>query len=296
MARSALRMALASAGLFAFIILQTIVKSFPWSPGRLRLHEASPTSRPIDLREPICITSNEPDSNGRSRAGNSSLAPMTPCSLSVDIMRPVIMAVGVGKESGQQQQWSDVHISGKGRPSGPGAQDLGCKVSLMPWSPFPCTYDTTKYNGTSGQRINYCDQSHLFVTGRYHADLPHVTAACSPSFNRKLRGGARLHKVVLALNFKVAEGRQFDRTYNVFINDAVVGEDPMQFSFSAVSRSSCMAHYIHTKCHPQIAFGTTTEPSRWGQGHKHWSVDRDITHLQVWMWIRGEEIIIVPGY
>ena len=30
----------------------------------------------------------------------------------------------------------------------------------------------------------------------------------------------------------------------------------------------------------QIAFGTATEPSKWGQGAKHWAVERDITHLQ----------------
>ena len=166
--------------------------------GRLRLHDASPTSRPIDMREPICITSNEPDDESQFRAGNLSLAPLlTPCSLSVDIMRPVIMAVGgqAAAATGRKNLWSGkgLSTSGQGLSTsgqliGPGAQGLGCEISLMPWSPFPCTYDTTKINGTSGQRMDNCDQSHLFITGRYHADLPHVTAACSPSFNRKLHG------------------------------------------------------------------------------------------------------------
>lgn len=43
---------------------------------------------------------------------------------------------------------------------------------------------------------------------------------------------------------------RYDRTYNLFIDDAI------------------------------IATGTTTEPSKWGQGDKQWFVSRDITHLQ----------------
>ena len=38
----------------------------------------------------------------------------------------------------------------------------------------------------------------------------------------------------MALSFKVAEGRQFDRSYNMFINDVMVGEDPTLISFNIV--------------------------------------------------------------
>ena len=56
-------------------------------------------------------------------------------------------------------------------------------------------------------------------------------------------------RAVLRLFFFVAEGRQFDRTWTAVIDEAL------------------------------IALGTTTEPSKWGQGDKWWTVAREVAHL-----------------
>ena len=58
----------------------------------------------------------------------------TPCNLSLDVRRPVLLP-------GQPDQW--------------------CDLVLMPWLPFPCSYNTTsgQFNGTG--KSNYCSNTTL---------------------------------------------------------------------------------------------------------------------------------------
>jgi hypothetical protein len=45
----------------------------------------------------------------------------------------------------------------------------------------------------------------------------------------------------------------------------------------------------------QIAFGTTTEPSKWDQGDKRWSTQRDITHLQALLRTRNKVLFTLDN-
>ncbi|GAX85290.1 hypothetical protein CEUSTIGMA_g12707.t1 [Chlamydomonas eustigma] len=148
-----------------------------------------------------------------------------PCSQSVDVTRPVL-------------------------PFKNTMQLPTCTIELMPWSPFPCTYDTSRYNGTPGQLADLCTEQ-LKAGGQFQSVIPRFPRSCYPNrFQGNKVSKLVIKQASIMVQFKVADGHQFDRTYSTYINDSV------------------------------IAFGTTTEPSKWDQGDKHWSMQRDITHLQ----------------
>ena len=87
----------------------------------------------------------------------------------------------------------------------------------MPWSPFPCSYDPARYNGTSDQPSNLCSEE-LTALGLFRRQL---TDDCFKQL-WSAEGDDVVPHVKLSLRFKIAEGHQYDRTYTVFINDAVV--------------------------------------------------------------------------
>lgn len=141
-----------------------------------------------------------------------------------------------------------------------------CSVTLMPWSPFPCTYNTGTYKGVEGQnQTNYCYSKHTkpdlpgfeFATdlttdgysNLFHGVLPDVpcargfsssgSSASSPlkqqpsnhvgaaATGQQPGYGLHFSKVLLTVNFRVAAGRQFDRTFSFQIGRAVVSEQSL---------------------------------------------------------------------
>ena len=134
-------------------------------------------------------------------------------------------------------------------PTGAGVSS--CSVTLMPWSPFPCTYNTAAYTGVEGQnKTSWCysqsgkpqqqgyELARDLVTDGYtnlfHGWLPDAPCdvsgsdgtGSSSSRRRSMDGGPgygrHFTKVLLTMNFRVAAGRQFDRTYWFQIGRAVV--------------------------------------------------------------------------
>jgi hypothetical protein len=126
-----------------------------------------------------------------------------------------------------------------------------CSITLMPWSPFPCTYNTAAYTGVEGQnKTSGCYSQHSkpqqqgyelardLVTDGYtnlfHGWLPDApcdvsSSSGSSNSSRKSMAegpgyGRHFIKVLLTLDFRVAAGRQFDRTYWFQIGRAVVSE------------------------------------------------------------------------
>lgn len=143
--------------------------------------------RPIDMQEPDC----------------GPHAATSPCSRSMDATRPVILEAMTA-------------AAGSGQPIPPSE----CDMPLMHWSPFPCAFDAKQFNGTPGQSSDLCSKA--LVNGQFRAVLPSPLCGPSPT-GRMLAWRRQLSRVVLSLRFKVAGGRQFDRTYTMFIGDAVVG-------------------------------------------------------------------------
>jgi hypothetical protein len=132
------------------------------------------------------------------------------------------------------------------RPS-TGDNIASCSVTLMPWSPFPCTYNTAAFSGVEGQnKTNWCFDQHTIpqepgfdyardlvtdgYSNLYHGWMPdtpcgHSSSSGSSSGSEAGRApgyGKHFAKVLLTLTFRVAAGRQFDRTYWFQIGRAVV--------------------------------------------------------------------------
>lgn len=149
-------------------------------------------------------------------------------------------------------------------PSGDGV--ASCSVTLMPWSPFPCTYSTEAFKGVEGQnKTSWCYSKHSKsaaaaydnardlttdgYTNLFHGALPDTPcgdgstgssrtaasgrqqqagsgsnsrpatpapAAARPGYSHKFT------RVLLTVNFRVAAGRQFDRTFAFQIGRVVV--------------------------------------------------------------------------
>jgi len=154
-----------------------------------------------------------------------------------------------------------------------------CTVPLMPWSPFPCKFDPSVYNATPGQPTDLCTKE--LTNNGFLGTMPNLDRACFPD---GIKGGRKLLGAKIGLKFKVAMGRQYDRSYRMFISDAVVSSQYCVRLDQHVSMTtalySCNLHL--SSC--QVAFGTTTEPTYYppssGGGEKKWATERDITHLQ----------------
>ncbi|KAF8056397.1 Peptide-N4-(N-acetyl-beta-glucosaminyl)asparagine amidase A [Scenedesmus sp. PABB004] len=138
--------------------------------------------------------------------------PNIPCDLNIDVVQPVLPPAG--------ESCSDV---------------------LMPWAPFPCTFDANRSTGVPGQPTDLCGAG--FSTDGY----TNLFRGFMP--DRLCSGGAAVDKLLLTVDFRVANGRQFDRTYSYQFGSAVA------------------------------AFGTCSEPSRLIRADKRWSVTVDVSHL-----------------
>ncbi|WIA17670.1 hypothetical protein OEZ85_014473 [Tetradesmus obliquus] len=150
------------------------------------------------------------------------------------------------------------------QPDPPTALDISsCTVNLMPWSAFPCAFDADQYAGLPGQASDLC-----------YTNNSEVDAALGPSalarnlttdgYNNLFYGVLpqqlchgievpQVESLLLNVDFRLATGRQFDRTYSFQIGHAVA------------------------------AFGTCSEPSRLINADKTWSTRVDVSHLQPYM-------------
>lgn len=120
-------------------------------------------------------------------------------------------------------------------PLSPRGSDVAnCSYELMPWSPFPCTYDANSSYGIPGQPTNLC-----YIDPAPEASQP-PEASQNPAKNLTTDGysnvyfgvlpkslcseGSKVAKILLQLDFRLAAGRQFDRTYSFQIGRAVVSK------------------------------------------------------------------------
>jgi hypothetical protein len=113
------------------------------------------------------------------------------------------------------------------RPAGKGVRS--CNVTLMNWSPFPCRFDANASTGLPGQKSNFCYTSgegtkwaaKLATDGYsnvFEGYMPVDAAAPCEGW----AGSSRVERMLLHVDFRLAPGRQFDRTYSFQIGDAVV--------------------------------------------------------------------------
>lgn len=125
------------------------------------------------------------------------------------------------------------------QPDPPTALDISsCTVNLMPWSAFPCAFDADQYAGLPGQASDLC-----------YTNNSEVDAALGPSalarnlttdgyinlfygvLPQQLCHGIEVPQVeslLLNVDFRLATGRQFDRTYSFQIGHAVVSMNDKQ--------------------------------------------------------------------
>ena len=103
-------------------------------------------------------------------------------------------------------------------PHRPAEPESWCDVNLMPWFPFPCSYDGV--NATGGAS-NFCTNSSMgaFSNGFYNGSASLASCGSLPKCN----GARSVSRAVLRLEFKVAQGVQYDRQYALTINRAMVG-------------------------------------------------------------------------
>lgn len=156
-------------------------------------------------------------------------------------------------------------------PSGKGVE--ACTTELMPWSAFPCSYDPTTSYGIPGQPVSYC-YNVTNGTGPRPAPVPEpgfdeslATSLTTDGYNniyigrlpeRALcgpvnRAGSSIIALHLVIEFRIASGRQFDRTYTMQLGDAVA------------------------------AFGTLSEPWRGPAANKTWTIKVDVTYLGAYL-------------
>jgi hypothetical protein len=119
------------------------------------------------------------------------------------------------------------------QPDPPTAADISsCSVSLMPWSAFPCAFDADKYTGLPGQASSLCynDSSKaavelgpaIFATNLTTDGYINLFYGVLP---QQLCDGIEVPHVealLITIDFRLASGRQFDRTYSFQIGHAVV--------------------------------------------------------------------------
>lgn len=143
-----------------------------------------------------------------------------------------------------------------------GAGVRRCRVTLMPWSAFPCTFDARAYSGNAtnlcyasaaerpssepefalAQSLTTDGYTNVFAGAmpeQLECTLPAAVAAMPAGGAGARRGagrqqqagraragtpayGRRFRQVLLTLDFRVAAGRQFDRAYVLQIGQAVV--------------------------------------------------------------------------
>jgi hypothetical protein len=107
-----------------------------------------------------------------------------------------------------------------------------CSVTLMPWSAFPCAFDAAKYSGVPGQPSDLCYTDNSALTGELGATNL-ATNLTTDGYNNLFYGvlpqqlcdGVEVPHVealLLTVDFRLASGRQFDRTYSFQIGQAVV--------------------------------------------------------------------------
>ncbi|KAI8474167.1 MAG: hypothetical protein J3K34DRAFT_456983 [Monoraphidium minutum] len=157
------------------------------------------------------------------------------------------------------------------RPHGAGLD--ACNVTLVPWSPFPCRFDAARAEGVPSQPSDLCysgaaanlttDGYYNYYTARLPAGAYTAAALCPRGWAGGAAGGgkggggggARVRRLMLTVEFRLAAGRQFDRMYSLQIGAAVA------------------------------ALGTCGEPvpARVGTADKTWSVTADVTHLQPYL-------------
>ena len=101
-----------------------------------------------------------------------------------------------------------------------GARTQRCTVRLMRWSPFPCSFNASQLIGIPGVPSNLCTNE--LSNGQFLGAMPSLDRACFPSNDKN---GRQILSVKLSLRFKVAQGRQFDRTYSMYIKNSVVSDD-----------------------------------------------------------------------
>lgn len=147
------------------------------------------------------------------------------------------------------------------QPPPPTDAASSCSVTLMPWSSFPCKYDTEKSYGVPGQaKKDYCyDNPSSADPALGNADLAtklkfklggmdgHFIGKMPSSLCPGVDNPAVV-KLLVKVDFRVASGNQYDRSYVLKIGDAVAVR------------------------------GTTAEPALF-EADKEYSVAADITHL-----------------
>jgi hypothetical protein len=114
------------------------------------------------------------------------------------------------------------------RPAGKGVRS--CNVTLMNWSPFPCRFDTNASTGVAGQQSNFCYSSgegtqwaaRLTTDGYTNTFSGYVPVDASEPCGAA-GAGSRVERLLLHVDFRLAPGRQYDRTYFFQIGDVVVG-------------------------------------------------------------------------
>jgi hypothetical protein len=119
------------------------------------------------------------------------------------------------------------------QPDPPTGDDISsCSVSLMPWSAFPCAFDAAKYSGVPDQPSDLCytDRNTLSQEPRAASLATNLT---TDGYNNLFYGVLpqqlcdgvevpHIEALLLTIEFRLASGRQFDRTYSFQIGHAVV--------------------------------------------------------------------------
>jgi hypothetical protein len=102
----------------------------------------------------------------------------------------------------------------------------------MPWSAFPCAFDATKYSGVPDQPSDLCyTDSNTLSQELGAASL--ATNLTTDGYNNLFYGVLpqqlcdgvdvpQVEALLLTIEFRLASGRQFDRTYSFQIGHAVV--------------------------------------------------------------------------
>jgi hypothetical protein len=102
----------------------------------------------------------------------------------------------------------------------------------MPWSAFPCAFDADKYTGVAGQPSDLCYTNGNMVDAELGgASL--ATNLTTDGYNNLFYGVLpqqlcegvgmpHVEALLLTVDFRLASGRQFDRTYSFQIGHAVV--------------------------------------------------------------------------
>jgi hypothetical protein len=102
----------------------------------------------------------------------------------------------------------------------------------MPWSAFPCAFDASKYSGVPDQPSDLCYTDSSTLSQQLGATSL-ATNLTTDGYNNLFYGvlpqqlcdGVEVPQVealLLTIEFRLASGRQFDRTYSFQIGHVVV--------------------------------------------------------------------------